>query len=202
MKLSADILRRLSALNLPGEGLAGVLAILADMQADDDARRERDRERKRRGKSAEVPRKIQDVSAGTTAEPPPMVSPTPPSLNPPEVPKPTVSADSGPTQADLEKELFRRGRQVCGKNSGGLISSLLKAKQHDVALARAVIETAATKHDPREYVGGAIRNKANGQRTLKDDFAELRLELGDAAADAGTGDPPMRDITPRGSGLG
>jgi hypothetical protein len=50
MKISADILRRLSALNLPGEGLAGVLAILADIQRDDDARLEKQRERSKRSR--------------------------------------------------------------------------------------------------------------------------------------------------------
>jgi hypothetical protein len=64
---------------------------------------------------------------------------------------------SGPTQAELESDLFKRGRQVCGKSSGGLLSALLKAKQFDVALARAVIETASTKNDPREFVAAATR---------------------------------------------
>lgn len=179
MKLNADILRRLGALNLSGEHLAGVLSILADIEAVDDARqkeeiekREAARERTRKWRLNKK-RHGDVVSDVTVISPrchgdghgdvtPPMVSPTPPSLNPPEVPKPTVSADAGPTQAELEKELFRRGRQVCGKASGGLIASLLKAKQHDVALARAVIETAATKHDPREYVAASTRNHING----------------------------------------
>lgn len=64
---------------------------------------------------------------------------------------------SAPTQAELERELFRRGKQVCGKASGGLVQSLLKAKQFDVALARSVIEMAATKADPREFVAAATR---------------------------------------------
>jgi hypothetical protein len=34
MKISADILRRLSALNLPGDGLTSVLSILADIQIE------------------------------------------------------------------------------------------------------------------------------------------------------------------------
>lgn len=62
-----------------------------------------------------------------------------------------------PTQAELEREFYRRGKQVCGKNAGGMLTSLLKARQYDVALARSVIELAATKQDPREFVGGAIR---------------------------------------------
>lgn len=64
---------------------------------------------------------------------------------------------AAPTQADLERDLFRRGKSVLGKSAGGMIATLLKSRQYDVALARAVIETASTKHDPREYVAGAIR---------------------------------------------
>lgn len=60
---------------------------------------------------------------------------------------------------NLEKELYQRGRAVLGKNAGGIIKKLLKAKDGKVTLARAAIETAAEKHDPREYIGGIIRNK-------------------------------------------
>ncbi len=60
--------------------------------------------------------------------------------------------------ADQERELFRRGKDVLGINAGGLIKHLLKAKGR-VELARAAIETAATKQDPREYVGAIIRGR-------------------------------------------
>ena len=59
--------------------------------------------------------------------------------------------------ADPEAELFRRGREVLGKGAGGLISKLLAAKQKNIALARAAIEQASTKSDPREYIGAVIR---------------------------------------------
>lgn len=52
---------------------------------------------------------------------------------------------------DLEKQLFERGKAVLGQNAGGLIAKLLKAK--GLELARASIETAATKQNPREYIG-------------------------------------------------
>lgn len=56
-----------------------------------------------------------------------------------------------------DAELFRRGREVLGKNAGGLISQLLTAKQKNIALARAAIEQASTKDNPREYVNRIIR---------------------------------------------
>lgn len=58
---------------------------------------------------------------------------------------------------DPEVELFHRGREVLGKGAGGLISKLLTAKQKHIALARAAIEQASTKSDPREYIAAVIR---------------------------------------------
>jgi biotin operon repressor len=62
----------------------------------------------------------------------------------------TASADQ------QERELFDVGKQVCGKSAGGLIAELLKAKDGVVPHARAVIEYARTKHDPREYVARVV----------------------------------------------
>lgn len=58
-----------------------------------------------------------------------------------------------------EADLFRRGKEVLGKNGGGLIKNLLKSKQNNIPLARAAIEQASTKEDPREYVGAIIRGR-------------------------------------------
>jgi hypothetical protein len=53
--------------------------------------------------------------------------------------------------------LFERGKDVLGNDAGGLIAKLKKAKGGSIALARAAIETASTKQNPREYVGAVIR---------------------------------------------
>jgi len=66
---------------------------------------------------------------------------------------------AGAAQPDPEIALFQRGREVLGKQAGGLISKLLTAKQKNVALARAAIEQASTKSDPREYIGAIIRGQ-------------------------------------------
>lgn len=58
-----------------------------------------------------------------------------------------------------EADLFRRGKKLFGPKSGGLITELLKAKDKSIPLARAAIETAATKQDPREYIGAIIRGR-------------------------------------------
>jgi len=67
--------------------------------------------------------------------------------------------DAAPAAIDPEVDLFRRGREVLGKSGGGLISKLLAAKQKSVPQARAAIEQASTKSDPREYIGAIIRGK-------------------------------------------
>jgi len=59
--------------------------------------------------------------------------------------------------ADWERrELFSYGRKVLGKNAGGLIAKLYK-KEGQACLARRIIETAATKTSPREYIGAILR---------------------------------------------
>ena len=72
------------------------------------------------------------------------------------LPKKKDAADAAP---DPEVELFNRGREVLGKQAGGLISKLLAAKQKSIPLARAAIEQASTKSDPREYIGAIIRGR-------------------------------------------
>lgn len=64
--------------------------------------------------------------------------------------------EAEPTPADAEAELFAKGKSILGKSAGGLIAKVLKAKGGNVALARAAIETASTKNDPREYLGGIV----------------------------------------------
>jgi hypothetical protein len=66
------------------------------------------------------------------------------------------AADAAP---DPEADLFRRGKQVLGQSAGGVIKQLLAAKDGKVNLARAAIETAAGKENPREYIGAIIRGR-------------------------------------------
>jgi hypothetical protein len=62
--------------------------------------------------------------------------------------------------ADLEKELFDRGKQVLGKSAGGQIVKLKNAKGGNIALARAAIEQASTKQNPAEYIAAVIKGGA------------------------------------------
>lgn len=71
-----------------------------------------------------------------------------------------------PSAATEEVDLFRRGKEVLGPSSGGLIAKLVKAKGGIIADARASIETASTKADPREYIGAIIRGR-NSKEDLR-----------------------------------
>lgn len=59
-----------------------------------------------------------------------------------------------------EADLFRRGKEVLGKDAGGLVVKLLKSKNGAVPLARAAVEQASLKQNPREYVGRVIAGPA------------------------------------------
>ena len=80
-------------------------------------------------------------------------------------------APDAPTTA--EAELFRRGKHVLGAKAGGLLAMLLKAKGGSVAKARAALELASEKDDPREFIGAIIRARDG------DDHRSAR-ERGDA----------------------
>jgi len=75
-------------------------------------------------------------------------------------------AHRGEDLGQQERDFFRRGREVLGQNSGGLIAKLLKAKGGDPRLARAAVEQASTKDRPREWIG----------RILNPEFSETDVE--------------------------
>ncbi len=61
------------------------------------------------------------------------------------------------TREELERVYFARGREVLGKNAGGLLATLLKCRKQNLDDAMQVIEAAAGKLDPREYVAAACQ---------------------------------------------
>jgi hypothetical protein len=74
------------------------------------------------------------------------------------------AADAAPPRTE-EADLFHRGKAILGDSAGGLIKNLIKAKAGSIALARAAIETASTKQDPREYIAACIHgSEAAAQR--------------------------------------
>jgi hypothetical protein len=67
------------------------------------------------------------------------------------------AAPSAAAPMNDETEVYRRGKEILGTNSGGLIKNLIKAKSGSIPHARASIEIASTKQDPREYIGAIIQ---------------------------------------------
>ena len=55
-----------------------------------------------------------------------------------------------------EADLFRLGKQVLGKNAGGLIARLYRANDRDITKTLRVIEQASSKESPREYIGRVL----------------------------------------------
>lgn len=56
---------------------------------------------------------------------------------------------------------YGKARSLFGEKAGGIATQLLKSKGNSIPLARAALETASTKSNPREYVN-AIINKSTG----------------------------------------
>lgn len=55
-----------------------------------------------------------------------------------------------------ERDYFEKGKQILGKSAGGLLVRLLKAKNKNVMLAMRMLELAAEKQDPREWLGKVV----------------------------------------------
>ena len=67
MSIDSSTIRRLAALNLPPEAMSEVLSIIADMSAADEARKAKDRARKK-AISTETPRKLHGISSEIPVE--------------------------------------------------------------------------------------------------------------------------------------
>ena len=72
--------------------------------------------------------------------------------------KDAASAALVPT---AEADYYRRVKEVIGPSGGGVGKKLLDSKGGSVPLARAAVEQASTKQDPREYLGAIIRNRGS-----------------------------------------
>lgn len=73
--------------------------------------------------------------------------------------KQDAAAAPPPQVPSEEADFYRRIKQIAGSGAGGLGKLLLTAKDGNVALARAAVEQASTKQDPREYLGAIIRTR-------------------------------------------
>lgn len=113
--------------------------------------------------------KVRDTSVLTDGGPSPPADPTAfrsvlePSAPPPLRLVPGGSEPSSPADpSGAERDLFARAKVVAGANFGGQVPKLIKAKGGNIALARAAVETASTKHNAREYLARVIRGDDTG----------------------------------------
>lgn len=71
--------------------------------------------------------------------------------------EPEGSGATAPIIEDLEVRLFRRGKEVLGKSAGGVIQKLRKQCRGNLAETLKLIEQAAKKEAPMEWVQGILR---------------------------------------------
>lgn len=114
-----------------------------------------------------------------------------------------VATTPGIAHPDPEADLFRRGKEVLGKQAGGMIRNLLGRKGGNVAKARAAIEEASTKENAREYIGATIRGPklgTNGAAAALRRRIEERTngESDDDHDDVSTGGGGRPQLDPRG----
>ena len=102
-----------------------------------------------------------------TAVTPPVTEPVTVTDPDTDTEKKDAASDDAPSDSKApDAELFDRGKKVLGKSAGGLVASLLKAKGGSIPLARAAIEQASTKENPREYIGRIINGPRAGPPLL------------------------------------
>lgn len=75
------------------------------------------------------------------------------SASPDLFPKPVKPPSDTP-----EAQLFRRGRELLGDSAGGVIKNLMALKMGNVHKARAMLEDAAGKNNPKDWIMAAIWN--------------------------------------------
>ena len=97
------------------------------------------------------------------------LTPTPtPTVNTIE-PNGSIAADAA---SDLDALLYRRGRELLGKNQGAMITKLKRATG-SVGAALDALEVAKRKDNPGAYIAGICQNK-----TSKADRAKAEIEQG------------------------
>jgi hypothetical protein len=71
----------------------------------------------------------------------------------------SAGAIAPPQISSPEVDYFRRAKEILGPTAGGMARKLLTAKDGSIPLARAAVEQASIKENPREYLGAIIRGR-------------------------------------------
>lgn len=70
---------------------------------------------------------------------------------------PPLELVNGKDHTTPEADLYQRGKEVLGPKSGGMVTRLVQI-EGNTALARACLERASLKGNPREYIGAIIKD--------------------------------------------
>lgn len=168
MKIDFDMLEKLAA---SGATAQVIIEVLKAQDGKKSAKRARDKKRQRA---------IQERKKATKSE-----MERDQAISPPIAETPSQIA---------ERELFNVAKQAMGKKCGGLVSSLVRHHNYDLAAARRVIDIAVSKSDPREYVVASMRSTKNGAGNPT--MAAFDDLIARAEGDEVERDPKVVDITP------
>ena len=83
-----------------------------------------------------------------------------------------TSSEASPKVQSFDSYLYAFGKEVLGRNAGGLITKLIKAKGSQEA--ENVLKTARDKQDPKEYVGGVLATPKGEYYPERDEMAKWR----------------------------
>lgn len=101
MSISPELLKELSEIEMPGDSFRKVVALIAVLQSKGEEKKKKDRERKRisKEKSAPIPAKTDGNSVGNSAEIP--------LENPPSLPPKKYNQTPNPTPTELRSDKIR-----------------------------------------------------------------------------------------------
>lgn len=187
MSLRPEHLQRLAALNLPGEAIREVLAIIADTHSPSAGakRQARYREKKKTGDTdksitSDATCDAQDtkhVPSGTGPDEPPLYWKSLDSTLEASASKgadapsgdPVLGQPSEEKPTTPDAKLYQRAREIAGPKSAQYVTLLKRQNGGDVGDTRQMVEQAAMADNPLQYLIGIV---ARGKR--KAEYGEAR----------------------------
>ena len=89
----------------------------------------------------------------------------------------SVTNVTGAEAPNVEKEYFDRGKDLLGKNAGGLLAKLAKSQGHDYSKALELIDTARTKQNPKEWIAAHCRDRPGWEIEAEREVNDMRERL-------------------------
>lgn len=103
-------------------------------------------------------------------------------------------SDKPTNRGDMERQLYSRAQQICGRNVNGMVAILLKHHHYQLEPVDDVLTRAGETADPRAFVAAQCKKVKNGTGpSLMDAFDRLDDR---AASGSGGAGAPLHDLTP------